>query len=284
MSHAVAYLPTEGALTWIVDDAVDVVGARIVVDDRNLVRRLVSTTGLAEALPGKLVVSVMLILFADDIEADDVSLEVHVLRDAILVACVLHRVDHLLADGVEVDSGARARAVERLGEDVALLRRPQASRAVAPVAAPAVLVPIPDVKRAEVSLDLGVFRCGVHPGQATTRGHAVKENKVLIVVNHVLHRRLHAVETGSNDARHMWPWVPRVLEVRQARDDHALLNVFVVLQHSFLTVEDRDLCGVFPVSKDARERLLQDLHFHAPLDWERDILIAVLDLQARQLV
>mmetsp|Transcript_152237 Transcript_152237/g.369713 ORF Transcript_152237/g.369713 Transcript_152237/m.369713 type:complete len:301 (+) Transcript_152237:282-1184(+) len=275
MAHPVADLPAKTTLAWVVDLPVDVVGTGIVIDDRGLERLTPATPGL-DILGGQPVVAVMRVLFAHDLELRNFSLKVRVLDYAVLLTRMLHPVKHLMADWVVVNTAACARAVVRLGEHVAAFGGACANGAEAPVPRPVVLVPKPDVERAEVGLDLGVLRCRVVPGITTAHVQAVKHDYVLVAKNHVLHSCLDALETGSDDGNRVRPRVPRVLEVLEAGDDHAVRNGVVVLQRGFVAPEHRELCCVSPVGKDPHECLFQDFHLCARLNWQRDVLGAVV--------
>mmetsp|Transcript_33956 Transcript_33956/g.101282 ORF Transcript_33956/g.101282 Transcript_33956/m.101282 type:complete len:315 (+) Transcript_33956:1678-2622(+) len=237
----------------------------------------------------------MCVLLSDNLEADDIRLELHVLGDPILIASVVHRIKHLAADRMVVNATASAGllegavrwctfAAERLGKDVAPHGGSGADGAKALIAGPVVLMPEPNVERPEVGLDPGVLRGRVVPGIATALVVAIKHDNVLVVVHHVLHCGLDALEAGADDGCDVRPRVARVLEVREPADDRVGGHGLVILQGTFLGGEDRDLCCVLPIGKDACDGLLQDLHRHALLDRELKLLVRVFDLECNQVV
>merc|ERR550532_3644959 len=118
MALAVANVPTKGTLTWIVNLPVDIVRTRIMIDHRDLVCLRSAATRL-EILCGQSVVPLMRVLFADDLELRDFSLEVRIGNDSILLTGMMHGAKNLMAYRVEVNTAACAGSIVRLCEHVA---------------------------------------------------------------------------------------------------------------------------------------------------------------------
>mmetsp|Transcript_20781 Transcript_20781/g.64929 ORF Transcript_20781/g.64929 Transcript_20781/m.64929 type:complete len:596 (+) Transcript_20781:719-2506(+) len=293
---AVTDRAAEGALTGVVDDAVDVVCSRIVVDDGGIVG-LGGALILAEILDAQLVVAVVRILFADNLKADDIAVEVRILVNAILTAGVVHCAEHLQADRMVVHAGARtglaleragggcSQSLEGLRKDVSALGRPRANCSEALVACPDILMPKPNVECAEVGLDFGVLRCRVVPSITTALRVTVKEDNVEVAVNTVLHGRLDPLEATTDNRRDVRPRVVGVPEVLQSSDEQLRPNIGVILDFGLVFgVQHGDFCFIPPVGENAEDGLLQHLHLRPRLNRDLDMFVGALHGETCQVV
>mmetsp|Transcript_50694 Transcript_50694/g.135096 ORF Transcript_50694/g.135096 Transcript_50694/m.135096 type:complete len:253 (+) Transcript_50694:2010-2768(+) len=81
----------------------------------------------------------------------------------------------------------------------------------------------PDVERTEVGLALRELRSRVVPRVTTSLCMAIEQHDVLVLVYHVLHAHLDAIETRANDGHRMRPRVSRMLKVLQPLQHNPLI-------------------------------------------------------------
>mmetsp|Transcript_57031 Transcript_57031/g.90440 ORF Transcript_57031/g.90440 Transcript_57031/m.90440 type:complete len:720 (-) Transcript_57031:585-2744(-) len=265
VAHSVTDLSpccNEFVFTWILDDTVDLICTWEVIDHRGLHcggdAAVLGAVGIVSALrqlhsmvriqlaKTQLIVSIVRLGVAHDLQAGNLRGEGAVLSEVVLFQGIAHRIQDLLPHRMVVHTSACARASLRSSwaiEGFGVLGTTAVGGvgAIATVATEVELMTPPNVEGAEVCLAPGILGGRVEPGIASGILVTVEEHDVFVLVQHVLHRHLHPIEATTDDAHRMRPSIPRMLEILQAIDDHGAGHRGIRLQRGALRCQGGQL-------------------------------------------